>query len=715
MRRTAAGTPSRRDPAAGLVVAAALAVLLAAAWLLPVLAPVGVWPLLFGVPGWALIAWSRPRISATGRLGLAIVLSAAISAHLVHWLSLATGGYRRETIFLAAALLAAPLPLAAWWSGRAILARQATAAASAVRRNAIPFVLASLVSAFVGIVLALSLWQLTPGGGISAGGSNWSDLPVHLSIAQSLNAGNFPPQVPYFAGAPLTYHWFADFHAAIAARAAGTFAIPAFIAGSAILSGSLALTVHGLARQLLSGRGARRAALLAMILVTLGGGLGWIRLVGDVTSGLGDPLTLVAGNSYDNSWFDARHHVSWPYFRIPSVMGTGLLVHRATTFGLPMLAGAVLLLVAGLPSGRARAAGARDRPVLIGLSGLLGALLAPVHFFFFPAVPLLALLYVTLAGRLIDRPAPRHAVLFLAPYALALPFAVPALLQAGASGALRFVFGWESAPSQDGVAGLAFFYVTNLGIPFVLAIAALLAPRTPWRAFLGAWALALFLIPNLLQASDIGFDMNKYFQAMWIAVVILAAWLIRHWPLPAVALVVALSVPSPLLVAGWTVLGQEQMLGPAEVAAAGWIPEHTEPGSVFATDGWLHSPTDPAGRLRLLTYEPYVRNLGISTDQRVGEVHDIYCGGAPEASIAIMRRLGATYLIDAGRPAACHVPTDFSQSPHLALVFESQGLRIWRLTDAAASLAPGSGVAGSGVAGFRVAGSRVAGSVSSSR
>ena len=71
----------------------------------------------------------------------------------------------------------------------------------------------------------VGLWHPTDTG-VSAGGSNWSDLGVHLSIAQSLNAGNFPPQVPYFAGAPLVYHWFADFHAAIAAKAAGIFSIP---------------------------------------------------------------------------------------------------------------------------------------------------------------------------------------------------------------------------------------------------------------------------------------------------------------------------------------------------------------------------------------------------------------------------------------------------------------------------------------------------------
>ena len=65
---------------------------LLAAWLEPRIAFVVVWPLLFVLPGWAIIGWVRPRIAATGRLGLAIVLSVAISTHLVYWLSLASGG-----------------------------------------------------------------------------------------------------------------------------------------------------------------------------------------------------------------------------------------------------------------------------------------------------------------------------------------------------------------------------------------------------------------------------------------------------------------------------------------------------------------------------------------------------------------------------------------------------------------------------------------------
>ena len=69
----------------------------------------------------------------------------------------------------------------------------------------------------------------TPNGWVS-GGWNWSDLLVHVSIGSSIAAGNFPPEVPYFAGVPLTYHWFADFHGAIASTVAGVDLIGVYFA-----------------------------------------------------------------------------------------------------------------------------------------------------------------------------------------------------------------------------------------------------------------------------------------------------------------------------------------------------------------------------------------------------------------------------------------------------------------------------------------------------
>ena len=133
--------------------------------------------------------------------------------------------------------------------------------------------------------------------------------------------------MPYFAGEPLSYHWFADFHGAIAAVAADLPIIPVFFVSSALMAGVLALVVWGLAERL---TGRRSVATIATLLVCFGGGMGWLRLIGDVLAGAPSIAALVVERPYDNSWADG-----WPFFRIASVFGTGFLPHRATTFGLP--------------------------------------------------------------------------------------------------------------------------------------------------------------------------------------------------------------------------------------------------------------------------------------------------------------------------------------------------------------------------------------------
>ena len=656
-------TPSGRALVALLGAGAALAV----AWLVPPAAPVLVWPLLLFVPGWAIVSALRPRIDAAGRIGLAVVGSVALSTHLVFWLSHLAGSYHRGVVFAAAALLAVPLVVMAW-RGRG------PRGMVVLRRGWAELTVAAASAAFVGTTLAVGLWRVTADG-VTSGGSNWSDFGVHLAIAETLNAGaNFPPEVPYFAGEPLVYHWFADFHAAILAEAAGLFSVPAMVVQSAVLAGALALLAFSLGRRLVRDHG-RRVGLLAAILVIFGGGLGYLRLIGDLANGLGNPMDLIANHSYDNQWL-----TGWPYFRIPSVTGTGLLAHRATAAGLPILIGAMLLLVAALPTAAQARAGWRDRPAVLAAAGTMGAMLAPFHFFFVAAVPMLALAWVLVGGRLLDRAAPRNALLLLAPFLLAAPFAVEAALQAGGSGALRVVQWWPSAPREDGPPGMLFFYLTNLGVPFALAIIALASGRLPRGAFLAAWVASLFVVPNVVAVSVVDFDMNKYFQAMWIGVAISAAWLIRRWPLPAVATVLALSTPSPLLVAAWTATSDYQVLSRADAVAAEWVAAETPPDAVFVTDGWVNSLTDSAGRKRLTTFGPYIANLGYQPDERISHVTTIYCGGDPALSAELMRRYGATYVVEGGRPQVCPAPVDFGASDEFQLAYGA-GPHIWRLTD----------------------------------
>jgi hypothetical protein len=511
-------------------------------------------------------------------------------------------------------------------------------------------------------VLAISAWRLTPNGWVS-GGWNWSDLMVHVSIAASIVHGNFPPEVPYFVGLPLLYHWFADFHGAIAAAAAGLDIIPTFVFSSAVMAGALALLVWELALRL---TGDRRAAALAAVLALFGGGMGYIRLPLDIAAGRGDVFALVSTHSYDNAWFG-----EWPYFRIASVFGTGLLAHRATTFGLPGLVAVALVLQMSL--GR--------RPMGVALAGLLAALLAPFHFFAFPATYVVAGLQA-LERRIWRTPGwQREVVLFLAPALLAANFIVGPFLQQRSAGMTKFVLGWSEAPLADGPGAVAFFYATNLGVPFLLALAAAVYPRTPHRVALVGWMLALCVVPNVVVATAIPFDMNKFFQIAAIPAAILAGWLMRAWPRALVATALVASLLSPVLVGIWNVTDQKQIvMTAAQERAARWIERNTPDRSVFVTDSFLNNAVDLAGRLRITTFGPYVSNLGYDPTARTADVKAMYCGGDAVAA-DIVRKYRARYVVSSGGRLDCDAPTDFAKSPRFETVYAEPGVGVFRLRD----------------------------------
>jgi len=642
----------------------------------PALAIPLAWPFLFFIPGWIVVGRVAPSLTAAGRTGLAVITSVYLSAHLTYLVATLAGVYARPAVLVVYALLVGLSGVLAWrWWRVPYDASFSPAPLPEVPRTA--FALAGVAVLWVGGVLGLSIWHLTSAGWVS-GGWNWSDLLVHVSIANSLNAGNFPPEVPYFAGVPLTYHWFADFHAALTALIAGVDTIPVMALTNAIAAGALVLLVWELAWVVLANR---RAAALAAGIMVFGGGMGWLRLPLDwlalpdcsaETLGAGcrnlvSTFSLIAHNPYDNRWL-----TEWPYFRIPSVMGTGLFTHRATALGLPGLVAVVLLVQVSLGK----------RPAGMLLAGLLAAALAPFQFFAFPAVYLLVLMQV-IAARFWTMPTwPADAARFLAPALLAIPFVLPAFSQVGAAGQLQLVAGWGEAPLADGPLAVAFFYLTNLGVPFLLALVAVLRSDAPKSAFLAAWLAVMFIVPNVALFTAVVFDMNKYFQIMWVAVALLAAWLVRDWSRARLAALAVPSILAPLLVSLWFIGSDWVTLSVSGERAAQWIRENTPERAVFVTEANINSPVDLAGRLRLTTFWAYAANLGYDPGPRADDVKRIACEGDAVAA-ELMHAYGATYVLfpesipvqcDAGAPR-----TDFDASPRFERVFAQGEVRIWEL------------------------------------
>jgi hypothetical protein len=263
---------------------------------------------------------------------------------------------------------------------------------------------------------------------------------------------------------------------------------------------------------------------------------------------------------------------------------------------------------------------------------------------------------------------------------LALPFVLGPLLLQRERGSIRFVQGWGEAPFEEGLGAVVFFYLTNLGLPLLLGAAALLFARPPGRAFLAAWALAMFLVPNLVMAGAVEFDMNKYFQLMFVALAILGGWLLRRQRVVVAGLVVAAAAVSPVLVATWHLVSEPIALSTGQERAARWIAANTPQLSVFVTDAYINSPVDHAGRLRITTFSAYAANLGYDPWARDADIRTAYCDG-PDAAAEVMAQYGATYVLSSGGALECDggEPTDFLTSPLFETVYDADGVQVWRL------------------------------------
>ena len=167
---------------------------------------------------------------------------------------------------------------------------------------------------------------------------------------------------------------------------------------------------------------------------------------------------------------------------------------------------------------------------------------------------------------------------------------------------------------------------------------------------------------------------------MWIAVAILAAWLIHRWPRTAIAAVLLVAAMSPALVAVWHMRSPTVALTLSQESAARWIAAHTPPRTVFVTDAYINSPVDLAGRLRVSTFGPYVSNLGYDPAPREADIRAIYCDG-PDVAVARMARYGATYVLSSGGLLDCagHAPTDFETSGRFRTVFRDAAVAVWQL------------------------------------
>ena len=311
-----------------------------------------------------------------------------------------------------------------------------------------------LIAAVVGLGASRSSCSRTAGArrptaGSPAAGTGATCWSTSRSAPASCTATS-RRRCPTSPATPLTYHWFADFHGAIASSVAGIDLIPVYFATSAVFAAVMALLVWTLALRL---TGDRRVATIADD-----------PRLPRRRHGLAPPRRRRARRATPTSTWVApdpvpvRQHAGRTAGRSS---GSRPCSARASCRTGRRRSGSLGWSPRCCSSSRA-SAGARPASCW---RACIAALLAPFQFYAFPATYLIVGLYVVTTGAWRAPTARRDAALFLGPLILAVPFIADAVFQQSQVGAFRFVAGWSEARFGQGPLAVLFFYATNLGHP----------------------------------------------------------------------------------------------------------------------------------------------------------------------------------------------------------------------------------------------------------
>ncbi|MBN1244928.1 hypothetical protein JXA31_04985 [Candidatus Bathyarchaeota archaeon] len=521
------------------------------------------------------------------------IFSVLISTQLIYYLSLVLG-YSRETI------LASFLALTIIYG---LVNSRKTAPCSfkdflkITRLNKALLLIFLLIFVIALGVLNRSVW-FENDFGIVITGSNWQDTPLHYEIIESINNGNFPPEMPNYAGNSMRYRYFVDFHTAILEKVYGFLPkLLPFLNAAFILI--FALSVYSLARV-----NGKRAAVFATLIATFGWGLSYIGLFSALTSG---QFNLSQNYMYQYGEF----------FGLPPILDN-LLQQRPLLIGLPVFAFVLTLL---------RDMEDKNRTLL---AGVVTGLLFPFH-----AVSFLCAYAAYFVSLLLNsKNFKRHYLYFLVSAVIALPF----LVSSSSSVSIAIAPLWALSFLKDNP---VLFYIVNLGVPFLLSFVFITKVKGD---LLKVVFIVLFLIPNLVSVTPNAWDMYKFFIFAWVPIAVLSGAALARIRKRIALVLLLLSVLTTASVITYNVGTSYQAANWDEYNLGMWVRNNTEERAVFLTYYSIHCP--PAmigGRLRVASYVNWPYGHGVALDdihERFDDVDRAYTGSEDD-----LRQVVETYNV----------------------------------------------------------------------
>jgi len=509
-------------------------------------------------------------------------------------------------------------------------------------------------------IFALFLISLYPGiftwynGYIVMSSVNWQDTAMHMGIIQSISQGNFPPQAPYYAGVPLSYYYFIDFHSAILATLYGRFFPRILVYDNPFFAFMLFLSIYTLSYELI---GRKITSLISAFTGSLFGNYIFIKFIGSLfenKSGLSffqKAIELLTYNTYSMEYEQV--------FQMAN-LADYFLQNRPMMIGIPTVLMNLTLLFYAFKK--------QDKKTFF-LSGLITGLLFRFQLFALVSLiilfSLLFFFYQVFDKNGMAMRSFRYMLLFFLPifscwliFGLGNNVGHHSLISVFKS---NFHFGpWESEKNFFWHIKFIFF---NFGLPFLIAtmIPLLVLGRKSIKlpiklTFFSVFTLVFSMIPYTVSFTIYKGDMFKFFYFAVLFSVISTFWFLeiiiknRFFGLFLTILLVITSTFSSLLTLANSFLNKNYAYSYNDFKVGFWIRENTPQKSVFVQIPTVHSPvTQIGGRLRVLSYInwPYSHGYKDGIDNvftRLEDIRKIYGVCEPQTLKAILAKYKVNYV-----------------------------------------------------------------------
>jgi len=537
-------------------------------------------------------------------------------------------------------------------------------------------------------------------GNWHVGQSTYGDLPMHLSFITGLVGKRFPADYPFYPGARLSYPFLSDslsstFYLFGASLQASTV-IPAVWMMLLCYAGVMVLS-----REMTGGK---KAVLVATLLFFFNGGLGFLY-----------DFDLSGGKNEYGQWrvVERVQAILEGYYKTPTnqpephnlrwsnVICDLMIPQRTLLGGWCMVIPCFYLLDACFrPVRRDPASGLRG-PVLLGIWA--GAL-PLVHTHSFLALGLAsagAALYDLILGDPKAMLVRRKRIRILIPYAVyggvAAALACPQLFcftfaqtfQESSHSFLTFQFNWVNNPSGRGMRDLyIWFYVKNIGLPFLALLLALLEKK-PRRRRLFAMALPIILAAELVRFQPNEYDNNKLFYLAWLLCCMIVADLamdlwarlkgLRARPVLAVLGAVVCFLSAGLTIWRECVSDYVAFQEPA-VEAGVYARDHTERDAVFLTGTQHLNPVlSIGGRSVVCGPDLWLYWHGFDTSERRQDLADFYAD--PEEYTQVLGRYQVDYILVSSYERADYDVNTAALDKLFPVVFENGEATIYRVPE----------------------------------